>query len=450
MSYDLRDVPLLSGLPQDDLDRIGAAVSEDVIAAGDVLFNEGDSAEHAYIITEGEVEILKESAGRNVRIAVSVAGDIVGEMALLTGEPRNATARALSDTTLAAIPRSCLEEVLATSAPANRALFDVFIERWREQESRVRQSERMAQIGVLTAGLAHEMNNPAAAVSSGTGRLGQLLEERAALARALPAHSDIPSAANPGTPRSALDRADLEEALEEALDAFALDEPWRHASVLAEAGYQPADLPAGDEPNASERVRLASVDTEVASLLAQISEGTRRLSELVAALKSYSFLDQAPVQEVNVVKGVDDTLLILRSKLKDIQIDRDYADDVPPIVAYGSQLNQVWTNLLDNAADALTEAGIDDPAIRIRVWHEDDTVVVEIENNGPAIPDGIIDRIFEAFFTTKEPGKGTGLGLDTAYSIVVRQHRGSLSVTSIDGSTVFRAALPLDPTEATV
>ena len=146
--YDLRDVPLLAGLPEADLDRLRESTYDRTLDDGEVLFDEGDVADNAYIITGGEIEILKESAGRQVRIAVSAAGDVVGEMGLLSDEPRNATARALDATGLLVIPKACLNEVLATSAPANRALFDVFISRWREQESRVRQSERMAQIGV--------------------------------------------------------------------------------------------------------------------------------------------------------------------------------------------------------------------------------------------------------------------------------------------------------------
>ncbi len=162
-----------------------------------------------------------------------------------------------------------------------------------------------------------------------------------------------------------------------------------------------------------------------------------------AALKSYSFLDQAPVQEVDVVKGIEDTLLILRSKTKGIDIVTEYADELPTIVAFGSQLNQVWTNLIDNAADAIHDSGIEDGRIVIRANADDQRFVVEVENTGPAIPPGIIDRLFEAFFTTKEPGRGTGLGLDTAYGVVVTQHRGSIDVRSQEGSTVFTVSLPL-------
>ena len=238
MTYDLRQVPLFVGLPDEDLDRLDASIGEATLDEGETLFDEGDHAETAYVIAEGELEILKESAGRNVRIAVSGVGDVVGEMGLLTAEPRNATARALTPVRLITIPKGCLDDVLATSAPANRALFDVFIARWREQESRVRQSERMAQIGVLTAGLAHEMNNPAAAVSAGSERLAEVLARRVELSAAA-GGAAIPTPSDDGPPASAIDRADREDTIGDALDAAGVPDPWMMASVLTDAGFTP-------------------------------------------------------------------------------------------------------------------------------------------------------------------------------------------------------------------
>ena len=442
IDFDLRDVPLLAGLPEEDLDRLRASIFHHGLAAGDTLFREGDIADNAYVITTGELEILKDSAGRQVRIAVSGEGDIVGEMGLISAEPRNATARALSDTSLLAIPKSCLDDVLETSAPANRALFEVFVSRWREQESRVRQSERMAQLGVLTAGLAHEMNNPAAAVSAGAERLEQALERRAELEARLRPGTPIPSPSGDGPPASSLARADREEEIADVLSELGVGDPWHQSSILTDAGFVTGDLVV-DGDDAAIAVEVAAIAAESDALMAEIAEGARRLSELVRALKSYSFLDQAAVQEVDIVKGIEDTLLILRSKMRDVTVVREY-QDVPKIMAFGSQLNQVWTNLLDNAVDAMDES--EDPArrITIRAFTDDDHVVVEVENTGPPIPDDVIDRVFEAFFTTKEPGKGTGLGLDTSYNVVVTQHRGNLSVRSEPDATVFRAELPSD------
>jgi signal transduction histidine kinase len=441
-TFDLGTVPLFADLPEDDLARLSSGITEIQLARDDELFDEGDAADNAYVIAEGELEILKESGGRKVRIAVSGPGDVVGEMALLTGEPRNAGARAITQTRLITIPRSCLDDVLSTSVQANRALFSVFIARWREQESRVRQSERMAQIGVLTAGLAHEMNNPAAAVTSGSTGLAEGFEQLLVLARRLPPDVALPLPSHAEEPLSAMQRADAEESLAQVLTVLAVEDPWQIASGLAASGFVADDIKDVEGDGAGDVISFVGAAASVSSLLSEVTEGSRRLSELVGALKSYSFLDQAPVQEVDIVKGIEDTLLILRSKTRDITITTDFAADLPTIVAYGSQLNQVWTNLIDNAADAIHEAELSNGVITIRTSGQDDTVVVEVENNGPPIPEDVIDRIFEAFFTTKEPGKGTGLGLDTAYSIVVTQHRGSLTVSSDPTTTRFTVTLP--------
>ncbi len=442
MNADLATVPLFAGLPPGDIARLSQGITERILAPGDLLFEEGDTADDAYVITSGEVEILKDSADRRVRIAITGQGDVIGEMALLTEEPRNATARALTRVQLVAIPRGCLEEVLSTSVEANRALFSVFISRWREQESRVRQSERMAQLGVLTAGLAHEMNNPAAAVSAGAQRLGSVIDRQLALERALPDDVVIPQPSNPRPILTAMARADREEAIESLLERMGVARAWELTGPLVDSGYTAEDLEGVDVALGDVVARAAAGHAEIRDLIAGVAEGAERLSALVSALKSYSYLDQAPVQEVDVVKGIEDTLLILRPKTKDIEIARDYDDDLPSIVAFGSQLNQVWTNLIDNATDAIHDAGIDGGTVTIRTRHDDDHVIVEIGNNGPPIPPAVLDRIFEAFFTTKEPGKGTGLGLDTAYSIVVTQHRGSLDVVSTDEATVFTVTLP--------
>jgi len=442
-TFDLGSVPLFAELPSDDLARLSTGITEIDLEKGESLFAEGDEPDNAYVVAEGELEILKESAGRKVRIAISGPGEVVGEMALLTGEPRNAGARAITPVRLIAIPRSCLDDVLTTSVQANRALFSVFIARWREQESRVRQSERMAQIGVLTAGLAHEMNNPAAAVTSGSEGLVDGLEQLVDLARRLPPDTALPSPSRGGESLSAMQRADMEESIAQTLTRLGFKEPWLVASGLAASGFVADDISGLHGDSVEDVISFVATSSSLSSLLGEIAEGSRRLSQLVGALKSYSFLDQAPIQQVDIIKGIEDTLLILRSKTTNITITTDFAADLPKIVAYGSQLNQVWTNLIDNAADAIDESDVANGVITIRAFVEDENIVVEVENNGPPIPDEVINRIFEAFFTTKEPGKGTGLGLDTAYSIVVTQHRGSLTVSSNPDATIFTVKLPI-------
>jgi signal transduction histidine kinase len=450
--FDLRSVALFEKLPDADLERLSASLTECVLERGDTLFDEGDVGDKAYIITSGEIEILKAAADRQVRIAVLGEGIIIGEMALLTAELRNATAKAASNVTLVSIPKENFDEVLETSAQASRALFDVFLQRWREQEDRLRQSERMAQIGVLTAGLAHEMNNPAAAVARGAEQLGPAIERYVAAARELPPGAEAPfSLSDRERPTlSGMDRSDREADLEDALEDAEIPNSWEYTASLVEAGFTADDMDDIPAEHAEAIIRLMAAEADAVSLRAEVDEGSKRLSELVGALKSYSFLDQAPVQEVDVPKGIEDTLLILKSKTRDIAIDREYAQDLPRITAYGSQLNQVWTNLIDNASDSLRDAETEDPVITIRAVARADCIIVTIEDNGPGMPPKVRDRIFEKFYTTKEPGKGTGLGLDTVYSIVVNQHRGAIDVDSEPGSTRFTVKIPVDLDTAVV
>ncbi len=223
-----------------------------------------------------------------------------------------------------------------------------------------------------------------------------------------------------------------------------MPDPWELAPSLVELGFDlgrwsefaeaftPEQLPAV--------VRWICSAFAVFSLVAEINQGAGRISEIVKALKTYSYLDQAPVQDVDIHEGLDNTLLLLRHKLASIQVRREYAANLPRIAAFGSELNQVWTNLLDNAADALEKTP--DPTIVIRTTRQEQCVRVEIEDNGPGIPDEILPRIFDPFFTTKPPGKGTGLGLEISYKIVVDKHRGYLRATSRPGKTIFRVDLP--------
>ena len=450
--FDLRTVPLFAELPDADLEKLAAGLTRMTLAAGDELFAEGDHGGSAYVITSGEVEVVKVSGETDVRVAVVGVGEVIGEMALLDEAPRMASVRALSDVSLIAIPKANLDTLLASSAAAVKALFAVFTKRWRETQSRLRQSERMAQLGVLTAGLAHEMNNPAAAVQRGADQLQGALERYGEASRALGPDTMIPEDVNldirDGPVLSSLERADRETEVEELLESHGIEQPWELAPSLVAAGIDRDRLIAlhssvGDTLIV-DAIRALGAEADVRGLLAEVEEGARRLAELVTALKSYSFLDQAPVQDVDIVRGIEDTLLILKSKTSGIEIVREYDDDLSPMTAFGSQLNQVWTNLIDNAADAITASGSATGVIVLRARSEDEHVIVEVEDNGPGIAPEDRDRVFEAFYTTKPPGQGTGLGLDTVYAIVVHQHRGTVAVDSEPGRTTFTVTLPTD------
>lgn len=457
----LRTVPLFAELSDHDLDLLADGAYEETVAAGSIVFREGDEGDRASVITSGEVEILKTAGPRELLLAVRTQGDMIGEMSLLDAAPRMASVRARGDSTFVTIPKQQMDELLQTSATAARALFGVLLSRWKETESSLRQSERMAQLGTLTAGLAHEMNNPAAAVRRGSAQLASTVDHfanhiselrRAGLTPDAEARIDtlVERARRRPEPLGALERADREGDMETVIAQLGVSEPWRFAAMLAGAAIEPSDIQKALDGLAPEQstlaIRAVCSTSDTTSLVREIEEGAERLSTIVAALKSYSYLDQAEVQEVDVRNGLEDTLLILRHKLGDIEIKRDYPGEPRSIQAYAAELTQVWTNLIDNAADALLTAATPSPEIAIRVLPRDDAVIVEVEDNGPGIPEDIVGRVFDAFFTTKPPGSGTGLGLDISYGTVVHRHGGDISVESEPGRTVFRVSLPCRPT----
>jgi signal transduction histidine kinase len=463
VSYDTRldAVGLFAGLPEEDLERLSDGVTELQLDAGSELFAEGDEGESAFVIVDGEVEIVKRALNRDVLLAVQGPGTVIGEMALLHRAPRMASGRARSATTLLEIPWATFDAILETSAAAARRTMDIVLGRFRANQAQLQQGERMAQLGTLTAGLAHELNNPAAAVQRGAEQLAtRIAGYGTAYANAVAALDEgsvdafervITDAAQRATHPSGLDpisRADNEADLEDWLGARTSMAAWEIAPSLAELGYTTGDLDliASDFGAAGEPVVNAITATaSVSGLIHEIEEGASRLSIIVRALKSYTYLDQAPVQDVDLARGIDDTLLIMKQKTEGIDIRRRYAEDLPRIEAYGSELNQVWTNLIDNAADAIRQSDRTDGVITIRAFPVDSGVAVEVEDNGPGIPDELQTRIFDSFFTTKPPGSGTGLGLDISRSIVMTRHGGVITVASEPGKTVFRVELPLRP-----
>ncbi|MBI4201969.1 MAG: cyclic nucleotide-binding domain-containing protein [Chloroflexi bacterium] len=456
----LRKVPLFSSLPEEDLERLCESAEEVCLSPGEVLCKEGEPGDKAYILKSGELEVLKETGGRQVLLSLrNEPGDILGEMALLEQMPRTATVRASRESVLYAIHKEQFDHLLDISTAAAKAVMHTVLQRWRSTENVLRQSEKMAQLGTLTAGVAHELNNPAAAVKRGAeqlreavahygeaqGRLDMMSLTEAQRHVLQPFTQLARTRATAYVEMDALSRSDKAYELEQWLEDQGVPDGWELAPDLVNLALgqeELAELGETFQEGHLEAVlrRLISV-YNVHNLMTEIGQGATRISDIVRALKSYSYLDQAPVQEVDIHEGLDNTLLILRHKLKGgIQVKREYSPDLPKIQGYGSELNQVWTNLIDNATDALDGQG----EIRLRTYTAEGSVVVEVEDNGPGIPPHVLPRIFDAFFTTKPLGKGTGLGLDISYNIVTFKHKGEIKVDSVPGRTTFKVVLPLD------
>jgi signal transduction histidine kinase len=332
------------------------------------------------------------------------------------------------------------------------------------QEVALRQNEKLATLGKLSAGMAHELNNPAAAAQRSADQLRtavtQLQDAQlrlGALDLSSVQHDMLLSLDRVARERAtqpsdmdAIAESDRTSQLEDWLQERGVQSPWEYAPILASMVYTTSDLAALQQVFTSQQLAVAvawlTQTYTVYSLLEEIAQGTGRIVDLVKALKTYTYLDRAPVQAVDVHEGLDSTLVMLRSKLKGgITVRREYSPDLPRIQAYASELNQVWTNIIDNAADAMEGSG----EVVLRTRREGEWVVIEIEDNGPDIPEAIQSKIFDPFFTTKPPGAGTGMGLNISYNIIVHKHGGTISVTSQGGKTTFEIKLPIQlPTAA--
>ncbi|MEO6062835.1 MAG: ATP-binding protein [Thermoflexales bacterium] len=455
----LGELSLFSGLSSEKLDWLLENGEWESLPAGRVLLEEGSAPDAFYVITSGVFEVVKRAGGQEVFLAIRGKGEMLGEFSLIGNEPRSATVRAREAGQVFKISRILFETLLCDNAGTAMVILRTIIKRLRNTESMVRQQEKLASLGTLAAGLAHELNNPAAAASRSAGQLGQTIHSWLSARGALDRLSLAPDLSgivltrlreDLDTPHpheqvgaNALDRSDREYAVESWLDTLGLEDAWEYAPPLVSFGWDQPKLAAWTVPFSAEQipviVRWLAVGYLVHGLLDEVVDSTERISEIVKAVKVYSHLDQAAMKETDVREGLESTLVILKHKLKQgITVIREFAPDLPRIDAYPGELNQVWTNLIDNAIDAMKGHG----ELRLAARVEGGRLSVEIADNGPGIPEHVLPRIFDVFFTTKAPGDGTGLGLHVSANIV-QKHGGDIGVHSKPGNTRFAVRLPL-------
>jgi signal transduction histidine kinase len=451
---ELRRVPAFADLPDDQIAWFLANSQEQHLAAGDTYVRAGDPADTMFVILEGQFQWRGEFAGETVLFSTK-AGDVTGVLPFSRMKQFTVTGRAVTNGRVLKFPASLLTELVQRMPELATRLVAVMSDRIRETTRIEQQRDRLASLGKLSAGLAHELNNPASAAKRATSQLRDILKKIRDASLEL-GQRDLTAAQKSEIEKleasftqqdvvslDPLATSDLEDQIDSLLRSHGQNDLWQLAADLARRNIQPAVLESlfakldGDTARAA-LVRIAA-SAEVAGLLHEIESSTSRISDLVGAIKEYTHMDQAPVQNVDIVKSLETTLTILNHKLKQgVVVGRDYERTPLLVNSFGSELNQVWTNIIDNAIDAMNGRG----ELRVRTYRDDGCVVVEIGDNGPGISPDVQPHIFEPFFTTKAVGEGTGLGLDTVQRIV-KKHRGNIQVSSKPGDTRFQVWLPM-------
>jgi len=451
---ELLRIPAFEGLPDDQLDWFISQSTEVVLKAGDIFLQQGTPAVWMIIMLEGQMQMRGALGGEAVTIPLE-PGEITGLLPFSRMKVAVLTGRALTDGRILKFPSAKFPELVQKMWELAQRLVGQMSDRIRETTRWEQQVDRLASLGKLSAGLAHELNNPASAAKRATSLLRETMYRIKDAAQELGKHNltDVQRAEiekleasflkRDETPLDTLATSDLEDQIDSLLRSHGQNDLWQLAADLARRGVKPEALESLFATMDADLARAALVriaaSVEIANLLIEIESSTSRISDLVRAIKEYTYMDQTTAQNGDVAKGLENTLTILNHKIKrGITVHREY-EKIPLLVnSYGSELNQVWTNIIDNAIDAMKGTG----ELRIRTYRDDDCVVVEIGDNGPGIPPEVEPHIFEPFYTTKGVGEGTGLGLDTALRIV-KKHRGSIQVDSKPGNTRFQIFLPL-------
>src|ERR1700722_18618847 len=451
---ELLRVPEFADLPDDQITWFLDQPQELNLKAGDLYIRQGDPADAMFVVLEGQLQGRGELNGETFVFDIE-PGDVTGVLPFSRMKQFTLSGRALTDGKALKFPSSLFPDLVQKMPELTKRLVGLMSDRIRETTRLEQQRDRLASLGKLSAGLAHELNNPASAAKRATSQLRLMLTKiknaslelgRRDLTPAQKAEIEKEEASftqPDGVPPDPLTMSDLEDQIYSLFRSHGQDDLWMLAAGLARRNIKPEMIESlfgilDAETARAALIRIAA-SVEIASLLHEIESSTSRISDLVGAIKEYTNMDQAPVQNVDVVKGLETTLTILNHKLKQgVAVVRDYQRDPILVNSFVSELNQVWTNIIDNAIDAMHGKG----ELRVRTYRDDKCAVVEISDNGPGIPSEVQPHIFEPFFTTKGVGEGTGLGLDTVQRIV-KKHRGNIQVTSRPGDTRFQVWLPL-------
>ena len=451
---ELLRIPIFADLPDDQIAWFISQSQELHLKAGDSSTRQGDPADAMFVLLEGQLQGRGEIGGETVTFTIN-QGNVTGVLPFSRMKQFTVGIRAETDSRALRFPASLFPQLIQKMPELTQRLVGLMADRIRETTRLEQQRDRLASLGKLSAGLAHELNNPASAAKRASCQLRITLKKikeashelgRRDLTAAQKAEIEKLEASfvqQNQPPPDALTTSDLEEHIDSLLRSHGQNDLWQLAADLARKNVKPEALESLFEALDADTARAALVriaaSVEIADLLNEIESSTTRISDLVLAIKEYTYMDQAPVQNVDIVKSLETTLTILNYKLKrGVVVERDYGR-VPLLVnSFGSELNQVWTNIIDNAIDAMGGKG----QLRVRTYREDSCVVVEIGDNGPGISVQVKPHIFEPFFTTKGVGEGTGLGLDTVQRIV-KKHRGTIQVDSKPGDTRFQVRLPL-------
>ena len=450
---DLVKIPVFQDQPREELLWFISVCEERRVVPGEIIMREGDAPEYMLVMLEGEMRARAEHGPPDGPVFTIKTGDVTGMLPFSRLKVISVTGRAVVPSHFLGFPVSQFTELFKRLPELVRRLVGLLTDRVRNVTRTEQQHEKLAALGKLSAGLAHELNNPSAAARRSAASLRDCLARLREAARTTEIgpedcgllaerEEEIRTTLKPAQFKDEFARVEREEAIQSWLESHKIADAWKLSPSLAEAGLTDAHLAsfaaAAGASIGPELTRFATL-LEMERIAEELEHSSARISDLIKAIKEYSYMDQGPMQEVDIERGLETTLTIMNHKLKrGITVVRDYATNLPKVMASGSELNQVWTNLIDNAADAMNGNG----KLTVRTARENDFVVVEIGDNGSGIPPNVLSRIFDPFFTTKGVGEGTGLGLDVVNRII-KNVGGHISVTSVPGDTRFQVRIPV-------